>query len=283
MAKWLPRMTRRRFLGCLGGLGVSVGLYAWRFEPHWVEVVECELPIARLPATLAGKTMIQISDLHAGDAVDTDYLISCMWLVSSLHPDMTVITGDFMSCRADEQIDHVASMLENLDAGPLGCYAVLGNHDYSMGWSRPDVADKLVGRLASLGIRTLSNAAENVAGMTLVGIDDLWGPRFRPGDVVPDVDWQGPVLTLCHNPDAVDLPALAAGRGWVLSGHTHGGQCKPPFLPPPILPVKNLRFTRGAFDLGAGRWLYINRGLGYLRRVRFNVRPEITVFHLREA
>ena len=27
-------------------------------------------------------------------------------------------------------------------------------------------------------------------------------------------------------------------------------------------------------------WRYINRGLGYLRRVRFNARPEITVFRL---
>jgi predicted MPP superfamily phosphohydrolase len=26
--------------------------------------------------------------------------------------------------------------------------------------------------------------------------------------------------------------------------------------------------------------MYINRGLGYLRRVRFNARPEITVFTL---
>ena len=45
-----------------------------------------------------------------------------------------------------------------------------------------------------------------------------------------------------------------------MSGHTHGGQCKPPFLPP----VVNRRYTSGAFDLGDGRSLYINRGLGHL-------------------
>ena len=50
-----------------------------------------------------------------------------------------------------------------------------------------------------------------------------------------------------------------------------------------MLPVKNQRYTAGEFDLGDGRWLYINRGLGYLRRVRFNVRPEITVFDLQRA
>ena len=32
-------------------------------------------------------------------------------------------------------------------------------------------------------------------------------------------------------------------QGWVLAGHTHGGQCKAPFLPPPLLPVKNARYA----------------------------------------
>ena len=29
--------------------------------------------------------------------------------------------------------------------------------------------------------------------------------------------------------------------------------------------------------------MYINRGLGHLLRVRFNVRPEITIFNLQRA
>ena len=69
-------------------------------------------------------------------------------------------------------------------------------------------------------------------------------------------------------------------RGWTLSSRTHGGPCEPPFLPPPLLPVVNRRYTSGAFDLGDGRSLYINCGLGHLKRVRFNVRPEITLFRL---
>jgi hypothetical protein len=50
-----------------------------------------------------------------------------------------------------------------------------------------------------------------------------------------------------------------------------------------MLPVKNRRYTAGVIEVSNGRSLYINRGLGYLRRVRFNVRPEITVFELRRA
>jgi len=72
-------------------------------------------------------------------------------------------------------------------------------------------------------------------------------------------------------------------RAWVLAGHTHGGQVKPPFLPPPILPVRNKRYTAGEFAIAPGRTLYINRGLGYLTQVRLNVRPELTLFTLRRA
>jgi predicted MPP superfamily phosphohydrolase len=69
----------------------------------------------------------------------------------------------------------------------------------------------------------------------------------------------------------------------VLAGHTHGGQCKPPFLPPPLLPVRNRRYTAGEFAVAPGRTLYINRGLGHLIQVRFNVRPELTLFTLERA
>ena len=58
---------------------------------------------------------------------------------------------------------------------------------------------------------------------------------------------------------------------------------RPPFLPPPLLPVKNRRYTAGEFALDGGRRLYINRGLGHLMKVRFNVRPEVTLFHLARA
>jgi hypothetical protein len=278
--RWPLRLTRRRFLAAAALGACGTGLYTWRIEPHWIEVVERDLPIVNLPAALREQTLIQISDLHVGRVVDSEYLIAAMKRVSSLGPALTVITGDFMTCSGTEEVENVSRVLEHLVPGPLGCFAILGNHDYSLGWSRKDVGDSLARRLRELGIHVLRNECQLVAGLQLVGIDDLWGPRFQPEAVVPKVDWQQPALTLCHNPDAVDSSLLAACPGWILSGHTHGGQCKPPFLPPPLLPVRNRRYTCGEFDIGPGRRLYINRGLGYLRRVRFNVRPEITVFRL---
>ena len=122
-------------------------------EPHWISLVErrpCRPASAR---RWIGKRLIQISDLHAGRLVDTDYLIAALQLVSGLGPDMTVITGDFMSCHGTEEVDTGARVLQHLNPGPLGCFAILGNHDYARGWSRSEVADNIVGRLTNLGIR----------------------------------------------------------------------------------------------------------------------------------
>jgi predicted MPP superfamily phosphohydrolase len=261
----------------------GLGAYAWRIEPHWLEVVRRDLPVAHLPEPLVGRTLLQISDIHVGPVVDSDYLIASLRTASALRADLTVITGDFMTCRGAEQVDSVARVLEHLDPGPLGCFAILGNHDYGLGWSNADVAERLLPRLAGLGIHVLRNDCETVAGLQIVGVDDLWGPCFHPEVVMPMVPPDQPALVLCHNPDAMDRPVWSGYKGWILSGHTHGGQCKPPFLPPPLLPVSNPRYTSGEIDLGDGRRLYINRGLGYLRRVRFNVRPEVTLFRLQRA
>ena len=40
--------------------------------------------------------------------------------------------------------------------------------------------------------------------------------------------------------------------------------------------------SNGQINLDDGRTLYINRALGHLWQVRFNVRPEITIFKLSE-
>jgi predicted MPP superfamily phosphohydrolase len=277
-------LNRRRFLRLSGAalLGAgAVGTYTWRIEPHWIEVVRRDLPIAELPADLEGQTLVQLSDLHIGPDVDDDYLLSAFERVARLDPAILVLTGDFMTCKRGEQVEHALRVLSALPRARLATLGVLGNHDYGCPARWGAVADRLCAGLSDLGIDILRNARRDVAGLTVVGLDDLWAGRFRAREVLAGLEPAGARLVLCHNPDAVDRPGWCGYRGWVLAGHTHGGQCKPPLLRPPCLPVQNRRYTAGEFDLGDGRRLYINRALGHLLRVRFNVRPEITAFTLR--
>jgi predicted MPP superfamily phosphohydrolase len=283
----VPGVSRRRFLLQAAAAPLLAGSaaygYAWGIEPHWVEFVERDLPIANLPAPLAGKVLVQLSDLHAGPEVDDAYLIDTLRRVSDLGADVHVLTGDYMTCRRGEEVRRAERVLAHLRPARLASLAVLGNHDYGEEHDQLAVALALTARLEGLGIEVLSNAARDVGGLTVAGLDDFWGPRFSPRAVLRTLDPARANLVLCHNPDAADEPVWAGYRGWLLCGHTHGGQCKPPLLPPPFLPVRNRNYVAGEVDLGDGRRLYINRGLGHLRRARFNVRPEVTVFTLRRA
>lgn len=282
-----PRpMSRRRFFraaaaGWVAGLGALS--YARFVEPHWVHVERRAMPIANLPDALLGRRLVHITDLHVGHIVDDDYLKAMLRWVNGLRPDVLAITGDFMTCRAGEQVDHAARVLSVLTPAAFGTFAVLGNHDYGRTFQRDDVADALVRRLDGVGIRTLRNDIANVRGLQIAGLDEYWSPNFGPERVLPRLDPRRAALVLCHNPDAADEPGWGDYRGHILCGHTHGGQCAAPLFGPPFMPVRNKRYTSGEIDLGDGRVVYINPGLGYTRRVRFNVRPEITVFKLTRA
>jgi len=91
-----------------------------------------------------------------------------------------------------------------------------------------------------------------------------------------------PVVLMAHEPDfathvakyPVDLQ---------LSGHSHGGQVRIPFIGAPVLPELGLKFPKGLYQVG-GLTLYTNVGIGTVRLpVRFHCPPEITLFTLKSV
>ena len=307
--------TRRQFLragAVLAGAAAATGLYAWRIEPHWVELVERPMPLRNLPPELVGKTLLHLSDLHVGFRVDSRYLIDALRRAAALAPDFVAFTGDFITYRGEHDYDELARVVEHMPHGRIATVAALGNHDYGPGWKYVAIADRISRIVEGAGATVLRNTATTSGGLQIVGLADFWSPEFGPQgqDPMPhitdplDPDTKDPrppraatgaqqalerltrgvpTIALAHNPDAQDAPLWEGFDGWVLAGHTHGGQVKPPFLPPPVIPCRNKRYTAGVFDVAPGRTLYINRGLGHLVRVRFNVRPEITLFTLQRA
>lgn len=271
--------NRRRWLGLTLGSGAAIGAYTWGIEPRWVEIVRRPLPIHNLPKAWSGRTIVQLSDLHLGTTVDDDYLRHCFDLVRRLRPDLVVFTGDFVTktkarTMSPERLHRVYSAAP---LGRLGSLAILGNHDYGLRYRDADFAAGFSRRLSGYGVRVLRNEQVSIQGLSFVGLDDYWGTNFQPRGVAP-TEPDVPAVVLCHNPDVADLPIWERFNGWMLSGHTHGGQCRAPFFGPPWLPVVNARYVAGEYAVGNGRRLYINRGVGHLIPVRFCVRPEITVF-----
>jgi|TARA_B110000967_G_scaffold5093_1_gene5070 predicted MPP superfamily phosphohydrolase len=281
------KMNRRKFIkrsfwGAVG-IGFLTGLYTWQIEPFWLEFVKKKMPVSNLPNHLVGKTLMQISDVHVGNRFDYNYIIDSFKKAQKFNPDFVVYTGDYVSYENEQQFIQLSEVLKHAVVGNIGTVGVLGNHDYGKGWAEQDVADKISSQLRKAGIQLLKNSQVEIEGLNIIGFDDYWAINFAPEQVMTNYDKSKASILLCHNPDVCDLDVWNGYKGWILSGHTHGGQCKPPFLKPPMLPVKNKRYSQGEIDLEDGRTLYINRALGHLWQVRFNVRPEITIFELEKA
>ncbi|MEM7802516.1 MAG: phosphoesterase, partial [Chloroflexota bacterium] len=164
--------------------------------------------------------------------------------------------------------------------GSLGTVAILGNHDYGKYSKQPEVGSLVTTTLRKLGFPVLRNEQCELGGLVFTGLDDMRGPNFNPYPVVKTIDQSKANIVLCHNPDIADIPIWEGYSSWILSGHTHGGQVRLPYMRPPLLPVKNKAYDRGVFHLENGHHLYVNRGVGHLTKLRLNVRPEITIHTL---
>ncbi|MHC4549914.1 MAG: phosphodiesterase YaeI [Planctomycetota bacterium] len=284
-------ITRRRLLK-LGAAGaaacVGTGVYAFGIEPIWLRRVDLEVRLDGLDAAFDGFTIVQLSDFHVGAGVPYDYLRDAVALARAARPDLVALTGDFVHGGGDAGLaDDAAEIVSTLPPAAPTC-AVLGNHDGGV-YGPERTADPVSFRrvhdtLAAAGIRVLLNERLTLergrARLHVAGLGDLWVGAFRPR-AVPLRDRGGPTVALSHNPDTA-YDVAAHGADLILSGHTHGGQVSLPFLGPPILPVRHRELAAGHYHL-KGAQLYVNRGVGWLRRVRLFVRPEVTVLRLRPA
>lgn len=284
-------MDRREFLlkaGIAGALVLVPGSilgYTLEFEPHWLDVVRRDLPVANLPDGLTGKRLVQFSDIHIGPQVSDEFVLETFARIRALVPDIVVYTGDFISylpARGAATYAQLRDVFSQSPRGRLATIGILGNHDYGTNWSELPVARRVAAEVERAGVHLLSNEVVGVQGLDFIGVDDLWAHRSDSRRAL-DARSANAAIALCHNPDAQDALDWRGYAGWVLAGHTHGGQCKAPFLPPPLLPVRNKRYVKGEVAVDASRTLYINRGLGHLIQARFNVRPEVTVFSLTRA
>ena len=279
-------MNRRKFItkSLLATAGFSLGFYSWQVEPFWLEFVHRDLPIKNLPSKLHNKVLMQISDLHVGNRFDYNFLIDSFKKAKAYKPDIVVYTGDFVCWENNpEQFEQLKIVMKEAVFGTFGTTAILGNHDYGAEWREEYVADEVSKILTDSKIQMLRDEKADISGLNIYGFEELWGMNFHPENLIKTINPDEANLVLCHNPDVCDLDIWNNYRGWILSGHTHGGQVRPPFLPPFLLPVKNRRYTSGIIDLEDGRMLYINRALGHSYQVRFNCRPEITLFTLKST
>ncbi len=273
------RVTRRRFLAGIGAAGAAIAADAFGLEAHRVVLTRHDVRIAGLPATLDGLRIAQVSDVHfPGNQ------IAARAALEHLHnenPHIVLLTGDMT--ESQRALRHVRTFAAEA-RGSVATVAILGNWEHRVG---------AVGTLArdvyrSAGVDLLVNQFRTIdvagAPLTLVGLDD---PVLGRPDLSEARDGLVPGSTeiwLVHAPGYASSPprSTSARPALLLAGHTHGGQIRIPFLPPPK-PTGAGRFLEGwYYDTFAP--LYVSRGVGTTSiPARFRCPAELPVFTLRSA
>jgi uncharacterized protein len=258
-------------------------VYACGVEPNWLERTfqRVKLPCESLTS---GVRILQLSDFHASSVVPFSLIEDSVEMGLEAKPDLVCLTGDFVTDASTFDQAEYARILRRLSsAAPV--FASLGNHDGGRwaaragGFAETSVVRRL---LQQGGVSLLHNRSEivRVHGQSIrfVGVGDLWNHGVHADLAFADVSADDPVILLAHNPDTKDV---LADRPWdlMLSGHTHGGQVVLPFLGERFVPVRDKRFIAGLKQWN-GRQVYITRGVGSIRGVRVNCRPEVTVLDL---
>jgi predicted MPP superfamily phosphohydrolase len=261
---WLHGNTLQQFRGVsaaavplLAALSTLVGLLNAR---RLARVKSIDVPIADLPVSLHGFTIVQITDIHIGPTIKRRHLDAIVDAVNDLDADMIAVTGDLVDGSVRHLSEHTQPMARL--TARHGAYFVTGNHEYysgAVGW---------IAELRRLGLCVLMNEhvvlQHDGADVVVAGVTDFSAHHFDPAQrsdpaaaIAGAPSDAGVKLLLAHQPRSA-FAAAPAGFDLQLSGHTHGGQ----FLPWNFFVRLQQPFTAGLHRLGT-LWVYTSRGTGY--------------------
>lgn len=272
--------NRRNFIITSGLAAASCGSYARYIEPNLLSVTQKTVRLPRLPKSLDGLVIAQLTDIHYKPEEQQELMQEVVRAVNAAKPDIIALTGDYIEGRP-KVIDPLMNALSGLQA-KHGIYATMGNHD---GWSASPGRFRRAFHKAGIEFLHNDGSCIQIKGehFFIVGTDSCWS-----GKVDAPACYRGhknePVLALVHEPDVFDFLSAQFPVSLQLSGHTHGGQCRVPLVGYAPVKVKyGKNYIYGSYAKGDSQ-LFVSRGLGTVgAKVRFACSPEVALLTLRSA
>lgn len=267
----------KRIRNCIvtGLIGVSLLLFFILGFYRGLRVTRLEYRNAKIPKEFDGYKIVQISDLHCAEFGEgQSELIRC---ITEEVPDLIAITGDMYDKR-QWNYNRIRKLLEGIrDIAPI--YAVTGNNEYD----DQDMYDVLMDLYQEYNVTLLSDECYEIErGDSKI---NLYGMYYRDYFPQKKVDMYGEPnrfnLLLYHNPNHYEQIAKA-GYDLILTGHTHGGIIRIPFVGGVVGNSKELfpKYDYGMYHIETCD-MYITTGLGDLELPRFYNRPEVVSIVLR--
>lgn len=282
LSRWLGSSWHLPFSPATRSVGLVLaalvlGIYGTWQAIRVPDVRTIEITLPKLPVSLDGFSIVQLSDIHLGSFLKGAWLRDVVAKTNALSPDLVAVTGDMIDGSPDELKDDVAP-LGNLQAR-YGVYGITGNHEYYFR------VERWLPVFAKLGITMLQNehrilSVPGGARLVIAGVPDQAGLHY--GGAGPDIK-----TALAAAPDTVRVlmahrPNGIAGRSNAdlqLSGHTHGGNL---FFMKWLISTFNGGLVGGLYEVD-GMKLYVSPGIGIWSgfSCRLGVPAEITHIILR--
>ncbi|WP_339237963.1 metallophosphoesterase [Oceanobacillus sp. FSL W7-1281] len=204
-------------------------------------------------------SVLQITDVHSRLFGEGNEQV--LEKVRELDADIIVLTGDLID-RKTEDLEVAFELAEALVQINPETYFVTGNHEHE----NPE-KEAFLAELEKRGVRILSNEHTQFEKdgqlFNMAGVNDVSTNHEDISSAFSGLDTEKYTILLSHAPSVIQkYPDVAADI--VLSGHTHGGQVRLPFIGALVAPDEGLlpELQKGVYPLGDARYLYIDSGLG---------------------
>lgn len=256
-------------------ISFGFSIYSY-FETYQLEVIRLIIETNKISEDINKIKVLQISDLHLGPLIGKEKieLVKKIWMEEK--PDLILSTGDLVDGNMRKK-DDLAKELKKI-VGPMGKYAVLGNHEYYRG------IKQAVEFTEKAGFKVLRNEVVKVVdNLWIVGFDDetcqflnLCERDFKEIDLLKNIPRNGFILIMKHQPK---IEKETVGYfDLMLSGHTHGGLYKGLGT---FLMRKIYELDQGIKYLGKGSYIFVSKGIGTGGPpMRFLTLPDIVIIEI---
>lgn len=215
------------------------------YEVNFSKVNEIEIKTDKIVAGEQIK-IVQITDLHNKRFFGDNKIIYDS--IRKLKPDIIVLTGDIID-RRTRDYQYAYSFIDELMKINPNIYYVLGNHELD----HEDI-DNYKKEIEKRGVILMDGRIEKYRDVSIYGVGYYDGKY-------PDLIDDSFSLLLTHNASL----AIFEYRDFnlVLSGHTHGGQVRFPFIGAIYAPGQGFfpKYAKGLYKIENEK-IYIDSGLG---------------------
>jgi len=216
----------------------------------------------------SGIKIVFFSDIHIGKHLKKKELNKKIDYLKSLDADIYIFGGDLIG----KNITKYYSTKDITDCFlPLTnkvCISVYGNHEYKP--EKDTSTDTKIKYFEAMGFKILNNESfvftKDNKSIEIFGMNDY----IYHDAIIPNKKYD---LVICHEGDIIDK----INNQIMLSGHTHGGQIRPPLIPLYYRPINGKKYTHGIYNVNDSK-LIVSNGFGYeFLKIRFNAPMEVLI------